>query len=59
MTADERAGIAWWNLQSETERGAWLYLAGSAVPADAWEYFKAHPPVQNNSVPEAAHGFSA
>jgi acyl-coenzyme A synthetase/AMP-(fatty) acid ligase len=50
MSDDEMAGIDWWNSQSEVERGAWLYLAGSAVPADAWAYFKAHPPVNNHSV---------
>lgn len=40
-TADEVAGMAWWNALSDDERGRWLRLADSAVPADAWERFKA------------------
>lgn len=49
MTDDERAGVDWWNALTEDERAAWMLLAGSAVPADAWSYFKAHPPVRKDS----------
>lgn len=38
---DARAGIAWWNSLQPAERGEWLAIAGSAVPADAWRAFQA------------------
>ena len=41
MTDDERKGIEWWNGMDELDRALWLAEAGSAVPADAWECFKA------------------
>jgi hypothetical protein len=40
-TQDARAGIAWWNHLTPTQRGYWLRCAKSSVPADAWEAFKA------------------
>lgn len=39
-TPDELAGMAWWNGMTDDERSSWLYLAGTAVPADAWAYYK-------------------
>lgn len=39
-TADEAAGMAWWNALSEVERYTWLDVAKSFVVADAWEAFK-------------------
>lgn len=32
---DPQAGITWWNAMTEEQRGHWLKVAGSAVPADA------------------------
>lgn len=40
MTTDEAAGIAWWNALAEADRAFWLRAAMSAVPADAWAYYK-------------------
>jgi hypothetical protein len=37
---DAVAGIAWFNSLPHAERLHWLDVAGSAVPADAWEAFK-------------------
>jgi hypothetical protein len=37
---DARAGIAWWNHLTPTQRNYWLTQAQSSVPADAWEAFK-------------------
>lgn len=37
---DERKGIDWFNALTEQERGEWLRLASSAVPADAWAAYK-------------------
>lgn len=40
-SADERAGIAWWNALTQRERSAWMEKAGNTgVVADAWEAFK-------------------
>lgn len=39
-TADDRAGILWWNSLTETARARWLTQAGSARPVDAWSAFK-------------------
>lgn len=39
-TADEAAGMVWWNRLAEGERARWLAAAGSAVPADASTSFK-------------------
>jgi hypothetical protein len=40
-TQDTRAGMAWFNQLSPTQRLHWLTCARSAIPADAWEAFKA------------------
>ena len=40
MTEDERSGIAWWNSLTPMARSYWLAYAGTAVVADAWEFFK-------------------
>lgn len=39
-TADDLAGIRWWNLLDESHRAFWIRQAGSAVVADAWAAFK-------------------
>ncbi|WP_157056033.1 hypothetical protein [Candidatus Burkholderia verschuerenii] len=40
-TADERAGIAWWNALDEQARRFWMSEAGQTGRAvDAWEAFK-------------------
>jgi hypothetical protein len=39
-TQDARAGMAWFNALTPTQRSHWLSCARSAVPADAWEAFK-------------------
>jgi hypothetical protein len=41
IAQDARAGIAWWNHLAPTQRSYWLMRARSAIPADAWEAFKA------------------
>jgi hypothetical protein len=41
---DARAGIAWFNSLTPTERAHWLEIADSAVPADAWRAFQAGGP---------------
>lgn len=38
---DGALGMAWWNGLAPIDRGYWLRCAGSAVPADAWAYYKA------------------
>ena len=41
-TADELAGMDWWNSIDKAERAFWLAKAGTAVPAEAWaEYQRA------------------
>jgi hypothetical protein len=35
-TVDPADGVTWWNGLLEQERAHWLFVAGSAVPADAW-----------------------
>jgi len=40
MNKDEQAGIAWWNALCEADRLFWLRAALSAVPAEAWAYYK-------------------
>jgi len=40
-TADEDAGIAWWNALSVAERRHWMAAAGdTGVAADAWTAYK-------------------
>jgi len=39
-TADELAGIEWWNAISEHRQADWLQMAESAKPADAWAEYK-------------------
>ncbi len=39
-SADELAGVEWWNSLSEPRRADWLQLADSKKPADAWAEFK-------------------
>lgn len=39
-TADELAGITWWNGLSEEDRAFWLRAALTSVPAEAWAYYK-------------------
>ena len=41
VSRDEAVGIAWWNLLTRQERGVWLAKAKTAVPAEAWAFFKA------------------
>lgn len=41
-TADERAGMAWWNDQTPHERSYWCRAADSPRPADAWAAYKRH-----------------
>lgn len=40
MSADERAGMEWWNGMSEADRLFWCRAALTACPAEAWAYFK-------------------
>ena len=37
---DPQVGVTWWNDCSEPERGHWLAVAKSAVPADAWAAYQ-------------------
>jgi len=39
-TADEQAGMEWWNALTEAQRARWLRAAGSAAPAEAWVAYK-------------------
>lgn len=40
-TADERAGIAWWNALDEADRLQWMQQAGdTGRAADAWAAYK-------------------
>lgn len=34
------AGMAWWNGLSEADRRYWCLAAMTAVPAEAWKYFR-------------------
>lgn len=36
----EEAGMAWWNGLTEADRRYWCFAATTAVPAEAWQYFK-------------------
>ena len=40
-TADERAGMVWWNALSEAERLRWMHAAGdTGIAADAWTAYQ-------------------
>ena len=39
-TADEAAGMQWWNNLTEAQRARWAKRAGTGVVADAWALFK-------------------
>jgi len=39
-TADEAAGIAWWNSIPERQRAFWLELTHSGSAAEAWTEYK-------------------
>jgi hypothetical protein len=43
-TDDAREGLAWYNSATVAERRHWHLIARSAVPADAWEAYKAGGP---------------
>jgi hypothetical protein len=40
VTADEQAGIDWWNALTEEQRAYWLREANTAIVAEAWAYHK-------------------
>jgi hypothetical protein len=47
-TAEESAGMAWWNSLTEGERANRLARAATAVPAEAWaEYGRSQRPDSN------------
>ena len=35
-SADETAGMEWWNAMSEDQRAYWLREANTAIVAEAW-----------------------
>lgn len=39
-TECDDAGMAWWNGLSEADRRYWCLAAMTAVPAQAWKYFR-------------------
>jgi hypothetical protein len=38
-SADETAGMEWWNGMSEDQRAYWLREANTAIVAEAWAYY--------------------
>lgn len=40
QSMDAKLGMQWWNGSTEAERARWLKVAGSAIPAEAWEAYK-------------------
>jgi hypothetical protein len=50
--SDAELGCAWWNGLTERERWRALHAADSAVPAEAWEWWKRTP----TGCEEQAHG---
>jgi len=51
-SADEIAGMAWWNNQKQDERAAWLTTAGHACSvADAWAAYKRSQGITDNRPP--------
>lgn len=45
-TADERAGMDWWNDLDETQRAYWLWASQSAEVWQAWQAFKRYQVVR-------------
>ena len=39
-SADESAGMEWWNALTEEQRAYWLDAANTAIVAEAWAYHK-------------------
>jgi hypothetical protein len=39
-TADDLAGIEWWNAMTEQRRAYWLQIAKTNVPRHAWDHYK-------------------
>jgi hypothetical protein len=39
-TADDVAGMAWWNGLTEQRRAYWLQVAKTSVARHAWDYYK-------------------
>lgn len=37
---EPQVGITWWNSLQEPDRAHWMKMAGSAVPADAWQVYR-------------------
>jgi len=51
-TADEIAGMVWWNNLKPIERAAWLTTAGHACSvADAWAAYKCSQGLSDNRPP--------
>src|SRR5664279_3219081 len=38
-SADETAGMEWWNAMSEDQRAYWFREANTAIVAEAWAYY--------------------
>ena len=55
-TADELAGMAWWNSLDKSERAYWLAEARSAVPAEAWATYQSRPRYTVTEHPTALGG---
>lgn len=45
-TADDLAGVQWWNQLPEAERAFWLCAAETAIPWCAWNAWKRHQAVR-------------
>ena len=39
-SADEAAGMEWWNALTEEQRAYWLDVANTAIGGEAWAYHK-------------------
>ena len=39
-SADEAAGMEWWNALTEEQRAYWLDVANTAIVGEAWAYHK-------------------
>jgi hypothetical protein len=57
-TADELAGMRWWNEMTEKQRGEAMQLAKATTAAQAWDHFKLMMQIENeihgtSSSPEA------